>query len=103
MRSIRSSSRLRSKHSNASAVGVPWRDAGFPNSPQRCGIAVRGYYEQAAIGLTGGAGGARAAESWFAKHTLAGVVLSAAREQMRAQGEPASVWNFVISAAQEQR
>jgi hypothetical protein len=85
------------------AAGVAWRDAGFPDSPQRCGIAVRGYYEQAAVGLSGSAGGARAAESWFAKHTVAGAVLSAAREEMRAQGEPPSVWNFVISAAQEQR
>ncbi|MEO5837908.1 MAG: hypothetical protein ABIQ73_13565 [Acidimicrobiales bacterium] len=85
------------------AGGVPWRDAGFPNSPQRCALAVRGFYEQAAIGLTGAAGGARAAESWFAEHTLAGATLSAAREAMRTQGEAATVWNFVISAAQAER
>jgi hypothetical protein len=82
------------------ADGVPWREAGFPTDLQHCGLAVRGFYEQAAVGLSNGAGGARSAESWFAHHTIAGATLARVRTQLREQGEPVVLWRSLLSAFQ---
>jgi hypothetical protein len=83
------------------AAGTPWREAGFPASPQRCALAIRGYYEQAAIGLAHTPGGARAAEAWFVNHTIAGATLKAALASMRASGEPGNAWGILISTLQD--
>jgi hypothetical protein len=83
------------------ATGTPWREAGFPARPQRCALAIRGYYEQAAIGLTESPGGARAAESWFVDHTIAGATIKAALAAMRASGEPGNDWGILLSTLQD--
>lgn len=81
--------------------GVPWRDAGFPERPQRCTLAIRGYYEQAAVGLQQSAGGARAAEAWFVDHTIAGETIRSALAVMRASGEPGNEWGILLSTLQD--
>jgi hypothetical protein len=83
--------------------GTPWREAGFPARPQRCTLAIRGYYEQAAVGLHGAAGGARAAETWFVNHTIAGETIKSALTAMRASGEPGNEWGILLSTLQDSR
>jgi hypothetical protein len=82
-------------------AGTPWRDAGFPERPQRCTLAIRGYYEQAAVGLQQAAGGARAAETWFVDHTIGGATIKSALAAMRASGEPGNEWGILLSALQD--
>lgn len=83
------------------AAGTPWRDAGFPARPQRCTLSIRGYYEQAAVGLQQSAGGARAAESWFVDQTIAGETIKSALAAMRASGEPGNEWGILLSTLQD--
>jgi hypothetical protein len=83
------------------ADGVPWREGGFPARPQRCALAVRGYYEQAAVGLSGSAGGARAAETWFVEQTIAGATIKSALARMRASGESGNEWGILLSTLQD--
>jgi hypothetical protein len=82
-------------------AGAPWRDANFPARPQRCTLAIRGYYEQAAVGLQQSAGGARAAETWFVDHTIAGATIKSALAAMRASGEPGNEWGILLSTLQD--
>jgi hypothetical protein len=83
------------------SAGTPWRDAGFPTRPQRCTLAIRGYYEQAAVGLHQSAGGARAAETWFVDQTIAGATIKSALATMRASGEPGNEWGILLSTLQD--
>ncbi|MEO8696500.1 MAG: hypothetical protein ABI658_23510 [Acidimicrobiales bacterium] len=82
-------------------AGTPWRDAGFPERPQRCTLAIRGYYEQAAVALQQSSGGARAAEAWFVDHTIAGGTIKSALAAMRASGEPGNEWGILLSTLQD--
>jgi hypothetical protein len=82
-------------------AGTPWREAGFPAKPQRCTLAIRGYYEQAAVGLTQTPGGARAAEAWFVAHTIAGNTIKSALATMRAGAEPGNEWGILLSTLQD--
>jgi hypothetical protein len=84
-------------------AGTPWKQAGFPMGPQKSALAVRAYYERVAAGMSERVPGARAAETWFTQHTLAGAAIVAARTAMQAAGEPASLWNMLVSVTQQER
>jgi hypothetical protein len=83
-------------------TGVHWEEAGFPLPPRRAGLAVQGYYEQAAAGLAHNVPGARSAETWFVYHTLAGEAIRGARDSMRASGVPDEMWFGLISQHQRE-
>lgn len=82
------------------AEGTPWREAGLPADVLAAARAVKGYYEQAALGLSEGVPEARSAETWFVRHTEAGRTMLAAQSQLRSQGAPKPLSFYLLPATQ---
>ena len=83
--------------------GTPWADAAIPENPLTAALAIRGYYEQAAAGLSAHVPAARAAESWFARSTASGALMHAAMCSMRDQNAPQPFWFYLLPASQHRR
>jgi len=83
--------------------GTPWTEAEIPDNPLTAALAIRGYYEQAAAGLSNHVPAARAAESWFAQSTAAGGLMHDAMRVMREQGAPQPFWFYLLPASQHRR
>jgi hypothetical protein len=75
------------------AAGEPWQSAGLsPTELHTAGLEVRGYYEQAALGLVDHVPAARQAESWFFQHTIVGTQLRHAQQRLRQADAPRPAW-----------
>ena len=75
------------------AAGEPWESAGLsPTELHTAGLAVRGYYEQAALGLVDHVPAARQAESWFFQRTIVGTQLRQAQQRLRSADAPRPAW-----------
>lgn len=85
------------------AEGQPWEDAGLPGEPDLTALDIRSYFEEAASALVDHIPAARAAESWFFRHTDAGRVLQAAQKAMQASGAPQSTWHHVVPLTQRRK
>ena len=82
------------------AAGEPWDSVGLsPAELHAAGLEVRGYYEQAALGLVDHVPAARQAESWFFQQTQTGTVLRLAQQRLRQAEAPRSAW-FGLAPAQ---
>ncbi len=79
---------------------TPWDQAEIPDNPVTAGLVIRGYYEQAAAGLSEHVPGARSAESWFAQQTVTGKMLHRAQQAMKDAGAPQPFWFYVLPASQ---
>jgi len=84
----------------AVADGTPWAEAGIPDNPVTAALAIRGYYEQAAAGLSEHVPAARSAESWFARETAAGTLMHRAQQVMKDSGAPFPLWFYLLPASQ---
>lgn len=84
-------------------AGTPWTEAAIPENPLIAALAIRGYYEQAAAGLSAHVPAARAAESWFAQSTAAGALMHDAMRVMREQEAPQPFWFYLLPASQHRR
>ena len=84
-------------------AGTPWAEADIPDNPLTAALAIRGYYEQAAAGLSGHVPAARSAESWFAQETAAGALMHEAMRVMREQDAPQPFWFYLLPASQHRR
>ncbi len=82
------------------ADGESWKEVGLPGDPTKIAGDIRNFYEEAAIGLTGGVPGARQAETWFVDHTRAGDVIQRARIAMKEQGAGFYFWNYLLPMTQ---
>jgi hypothetical protein len=82
------------------AEGTPWDEAEIPDNPVTAGLAIRGYYEQAAAGLSEHVPAARSAETWFAQETAAGKMLHRAQRAMKDAGAPQPFWFYVLPVSQ---
>lgn len=80
--------------------GQPWEDAGLPGAPDLTALDIRSYFEEAALALVDHLPAARAAESWFFRHTEAGRVLRSAQQAMRASGAPRPAWHHLVPLTQ---
>jgi hypothetical protein len=75
------------------AAGGGWESAGLsPAELHSAALEVRGYYEQAALGLVDHVPAARQAESWFFQKTLTGTMLRRAQQRLREADAPRSAW-----------
>jgi hypothetical protein len=84
-------------------AGTPWAEAEIPDNPLTAALAIRGYYEQAAAGLSEHVPAARSAESWFAQSTAAGALMHDAMRVMREQEAPQPFWFYLLPASQHRR
>jgi hypothetical protein len=82
------------------ADGTPWDRAEIPDNPVTAALAIRGYYEQAAAGLSEHVPAARSAETWFAQQTEAGRTLHRAQQAMKDAGAPQPFWFYVLPVSQ---
>lgn len=82
------------------ADGTAWDAAEIPENPVTAGLAVRGYYEQAAAGLSEHVPAARSAETWFAQQTAAGKMLHRAQQAMKDADAPQPFWFYVLPVSQ---
>ncbi len=82
------------------ADGTPWAEAEIPDNPVTSGLAIRGYYEQAAAGLSEHVPAARSAETWFAQQTAAGKMLHQAQQAMKDAEAPQPFWFYVLPVSQ---
>ncbi len=82
------------------AEGTPWKEAGLPANPIQTVLAVRAYYEEAALALVEHVPEARSSESWFFQQTETGRIVMRARRQMRDSGAPQPLWYYMAPATQ---
>lgn len=80
--------------------GTPWDQAEIPDNPVTAALAIRGFYEQAAAGLSEHVPAARSAETWFAEQTVAGKMLHRAQQAMKDAGAPQPFWFYVLPVSQ---
>lgn len=80
--------------------GTEWTEAGVPdNNIMEASKDIMSYYEEAAVELADHVPGARAAESWFFKHTATGQLLKDARDALHKSKVP--IWFYVIPFTQQ--
>ena len=82
------------------ADGTSWDQGGIPGNPVTAALEIRGYYEQAAAGLSEHVPAARSAETWFAQRTEAGRTLHRAQQVMKDAGAPQPFWFYVLPVSQ---
>lgn len=78
------------------AQGTPWKEAGIPGVPARAAQDIRGYYEMAAMEITGHTPAAWAGYRWYRDQTKTGDVIKAARQAMRNAGVKDALWQFLL-------
>jgi D-proline reductase (dithiol) PrdB len=83
------------------ADGLAWQDAGLTELELHdAAMALRRYYEQAALGLAGHVPAARQAESWFFQQTVVGNRLRQAQQRLRQAGAPRGAWFGLVPSTQ---
>ncbi|MEM7217033.1 MAG: hypothetical protein AAF515_01620 [Pseudomonadota bacterium] len=78
------------------AEGTPWKEAGIPGIPARVAQDIRGYYEVAALELAEHTPAAWQGYRWYRDDTRAGKVVRQAQAAMKASGEKAALWRFLL-------
>jgi hypothetical protein len=83
------------------AAGEAWEEVGLGAAELAAGaVAVRAYYEGAALALAGHVPAARQAESWLYRSTETGRTLRAAQAALRSAEAPRQAWARLVPSGQ---